>query len=52
MSGLVAFVAWAALVGWLADGPGGLPRGFICSAAALALGAVLALGQRALRQET
>ncbi len=35
-------------VGWIADGPGGLWRGFACSAAALALGAVLALRQRPL----
>ncbi|WP_157267816.1 YbfB/YjiJ family MFS transporter [Azohydromonas aeria] len=41
-------IAGPTLVGWLADGPGGLPLGFICSAAALALGAVLALGQRGL----
>jgi predicted MFS family arabinose efflux permease len=41
-------IAGPTLVGWLADGPGGLPRGFICSAAALALGSLLALGQRAL----
>jgi hypothetical protein len=37
-------------VGWLADGPGGLPRGFLCSAAALAVGALLALGQRPLQR--
>jgi predicted MFS family arabinose efflux permease len=36
------------LTGWLADGPGGLRRGFVWSAAALALGAVLAARQRAL----
>lgn len=35
-------------VGWLADGPGGLARGFVCSAAALALGALLAWGQKPL----
>ncbi|WP_084150874.1 YbfB/YjiJ family MFS transporter [Azohydromonas australica] len=44
-------IAGPTLVGWLADGPGGLPRGFICSAAALALGAVLALGQRPLKPQ-
>jgi predicted MFS family arabinose efflux permease len=36
------------LTGWLADGPGGLRRGFVWSAAALALGAALAARQRAL----
>ena len=38
-----------AVVGWIADGPGGLARGFIVSAAMLWLGAVLALRQRALQ---
>jgi hypothetical protein len=33
-------------VGWVADGPGGLLRGLACSAAMLALGAVLAVRQR------
>ena len=37
------------LVGWIADGPGGLARGFVVSAAALALGALLATRQRPLR---
>ena len=36
------------VVGWIADGPGGLERGFVISALALWLGALLALGQRAL----
>jgi hypothetical protein len=36
------------LVGWVADGPGGLARGFVLSAALLAAGALLALGQRPL----
>jgi len=36
------------LVGWVADGPGGLARGFVVSAAALALGALLATRQRPL----
>ena len=36
------------LVGWVADGPGGLARGFVVSAAALALGSLLATRQRAL----
>lgn len=36
------------LVGWVADGPGGLARGLACSAAVLVLGAVLAWRQRPL----
>jgi len=36
------------LVGWVADGPGGLARGFVVSAAALVLGALLATRQRPL----
>jgi predicted MFS family arabinose efflux permease len=36
------------LVGWVADGAGGLLRGLACSAATLAVGAVLALAQRPL----
>ena len=55
-SGIAAFtIVFAAgqivgptLVGWVADGPGGLARGFVVSAAALALGALLATRQRAL----
>jgi predicted MFS family arabinose efflux permease len=35
-------------VGWIADGPGGLARGLLCSALALWLGAVLAWRQRPL----
>jgi predicted MFS family arabinose efflux permease len=35
-------------VGWVADGPGGLARGFAASAVVLALGAVLALMQKPL----
>jgi predicted MFS family arabinose efflux permease len=34
------------LVGWVADGPGGLARGFVVSAAVLAVGALLATLQR------
>jgi hypothetical protein len=34
------------VVGWIADGPGGLVRGFALSATALALGSVLAALQR------
>jgi predicted MFS family arabinose efflux permease len=37
------------LVGWVADGGGGLTRGLACSAAVLILGALLAAGQRPLR---
>lgn len=44
-------IAGPTLVGWLADGPGGLPRGFMWSAAALAMGALLALGQRPLKAQ-
>ena len=55
-SGIAAFtIVFAAgqivgpsLVGWIADGPGGLERGFAFSAVALALGAVLAAFQRPL----
>jgi predicted MFS family arabinose efflux permease len=36
------------LVGWVADGPGGLAAGFASSATALALGALLASRQRPL----
>jgi len=36
------------VVGWIADGPGGLARGLVFSAAALWLGALLALRQKAL----
>ena len=36
------------LVGWVADGPGGLERGFVVSALLLAAGALLAARQRAL----
>jgi predicted MFS family arabinose efflux permease len=38
------------VVGWIADGPGGLVRGFALSAAALAMGSVLAAFQRPVRQ--
>ena len=37
-----------AVVGWISDGAGGLARGFVVSAAALWVGAVLALQQRSL----
>jgi predicted MFS family arabinose efflux permease len=36
------------VVGWIADGPGGLARGLVFSAAALWLGALLAIRQKAL----
>lgn len=36
------------MVGWIADGPGGLARGLMFSAGALWVGALLALGQRQL----
>jgi predicted MFS family arabinose efflux permease len=39
------------LVGWVADGAGGLARGFVCSAAVLALGALLAWRQRPLPRQ-
>ncbi len=39
------------LVGWVADGPGGLAQGFGVSAALLALGSLLAWRQRALRSD-
>lgn len=35
------------MVGWIADGPGGLARGLVCSAVALWIGALLAWRQRA-----
>jgi predicted MFS family arabinose efflux permease len=55
-SGIAAFtIVFAAgqivgpsLVGWVADGAGGLSRGLVLSAGVLALGAVLASRQRAL----
>jgi predicted MFS family arabinose efflux permease len=39
------------LVGWVADGPGGLLRGLACSAVALGVGALLALAQRPLDRQ-
>jgi predicted MFS family arabinose efflux permease len=53
-SGIAAFtivfafgqIVGPSMVGWVADGPGGLARGFALSAAALALGSVLAAFQR------
>jgi predicted MFS family arabinose efflux permease len=55
-SGIAAFtvvfafgqIVGPSLVGWLADGPGGLARGFAWSAGFLALGAALASRQRPL----
>lgn len=56
VSGISAFtivfaigqVLGPALVGWISDGPGGLQRGFLASAIALWLGALLASRQKAL----
>jgi hypothetical protein len=45
--GQIAGPTW---VGWIADGPGGLKRGLVFSAAALAVGALLAWRQRPLEQ--
>ena len=42
-------IAGPSLVGLIADGPGGLARGLLVSAAMLALAALLALGQRPLQ---
>jgi hypothetical protein len=39
-------IAGPSLVGWVADGAGGLQRGLLFSAAVLALGALLAWRQR------
>ncbi|NML61579.1 YbfB/YjiJ family MFS transporter [Massilia sp. RP-1-19] len=36
------------VIGWIADGPGGLQRGLIYSALALFIGAILASRQNAL----
>ena len=41
-------IAGPTVVGWIADGPGGLARGLVFSAGALALGALLAWRQRPL----
>lgn len=57
-SGIAAFttifaagqIVGPTMVGWVSDGSGGLARGFVLSALALWLGAILALGQRPLRQ--
>ena len=43
-------IAGPTLVGWLADGAGGLSRGLACSAAVLALGSFLASRQKPLPQ--
>ena len=56
-SGIAAFtivfafgqIVGPSVVGWIADGPGGLASGFAFSAAALAMGSVLAAFQRPLR---
>jgi len=41
-------IAGPTVVGWIADGPGGLARGLVFSAGALWLGALAALRQKAL----
>jgi hypothetical protein len=41
-------IAGPTVVGWIADGPGGLARGLVFSAFALWAGAVLAARQKAL----
>ncbi|NBW51916.1 MAG: MFS transporter, partial [Betaproteobacteria bacterium] len=38
------------VVGWIADGPGGLARGLVFSACALWVGSALGLRQKALRR--
>jgi hypothetical protein len=40
------------VVGWIADGPGGLQRGLVFSAAALLLGTVVAWQQKPLPAQT
>ena len=40
------------IVGWIADGPGGLQRGLVFSAAALLLGAIVAWQQKPLQSQT
>ena len=45
-------IAGPSLVGWIADGPGGLARGLLLSALVLWVGAVLAWRQRPLVQAT
>jgi predicted MFS family arabinose efflux permease len=45
-------IAGPTVVGWIADGPGGLQRGLVFSAAALFLGALVAWQQKPLRLQT
>ena len=45
-------IAGPTVVGWIADGPGGLQRGLVFSAAALFLGALVAWQQKSLRFQT
>ena len=46
----VGQITGPAMVGWIADGPGGLKRGLLFSAAALLIGAVLAWQQKPVQQ--
>lgn len=48
----VGQIAGPVIVGWIADGPGGLARGLVFSAGALAAGALLATRQRAVTGRT
>jgi predicted MFS family arabinose efflux permease len=45
-------IAGPTVVGWIADGPGGLQRGLVFSASALFLGALVAWQQKPLRFQT
>ena len=45
-------IAGPTVVGWIADGPGGLQRGLVFSAAALFLGALVAWQQKPLQSQT
>jgi predicted MFS family arabinose efflux permease len=48
----VGQIAGPTVVGWIADGPGGLQRGLVFSAAALLLGAFVAWQQKPLQPQT
>jgi predicted MFS family arabinose efflux permease len=47
----VGQIAGPVIVGWIADGPGGLARGLVFSSASLGLGALLAWRQRPVRSD-